>query len=73
MNCRGERHRALPYKDGEAKRAVEDWRRFAETYPFWASSALFSAVLRPQKRLRRRSPTLLRSSATRHGRGSRPT
>ena len=31
VNCRGERHRALPYKDGEAKRAVEDWRRFAET------------------------------------------
>ncbi len=64
VNCRGERvraeraaprstyHRALPYEDGEAKRAVEDWRRFAETYPFWASSALFSAVLRPQKRLR---------------------
>jgi hypothetical protein len=68
VNCRGERHRALPYKDGEAKRAVEDWRRFAETYPFWASSALFSAVLRPQKRLR----TAIADATTKLGDAPRP-
>lgn len=42
-----------PYADGQARRAVEDWRRFGEAYPFWASSAVFSATLQPQKNLRR--------------------
>ena len=64
--------RAPPRPPLQGRRGEKSGRPAALRHPSFKAPRPVLCCLRPQKRLRRRSPTL-RSSATRHGRGSRPT